>query len=272
MNNIRPTLTILILLLVVSLSFSLDQAKFDTLISNIQEKKYTQVEKFLNDNEDSLIDNPEYYVILINYILSKGDQSSIFVAQGDPKEGDLAIKDPATNEVIGFLGPRGGYDEELIFDGISRTQKALPYFKSRLDIHFGIVICAEKIKRWDIVGIQLEDMLKISKEINNKWTWGTINSMEGDPEEFMTQNILSKTYSLFRQETKEADAALEKVSRALIKYYPEKIYGYANLGSLYMALKEYKQAEYYLKKALEIDPNDVIVLGNLKKLKELYNK
>lgn len=51
-----------------------------------------------------------------------------------------------------------------MIDGIKRTQKALPSFESRLDIHFGIVIVAETIKKWDIVGSQLENMLKISKK------------------------------------------------------------------------------------------------------------
>lgn len=88
------------------------------------------------------------------------------------------------------------------------------------------------------------------KKINNEWTWGTVNSIDGDPEEFLIQNILNKTAMLFRTETNEADNALEKVSRAMIKYYPNKIYGYANLGTLFHAIKDYQQSEKYYKKAL----------------------
>lgn len=252
--------------------YGLDKARFDSLMSKIQEKKYDQVDTFLNNNKDKLKKNPEYYVILLNYVLSKGDQSSLVVAKGTPKQDDFSLKDLESNETVGSLGQRGGYDEDLIVNGINRTQKALSFFNSRLDIHFGIIIIAETIQRWDIVGTQLETILKTSKEINNKWIWGTVNSMEGEPEEFMIQNVLTKTALLFQAETKEADEALEKVSLAMIKYYPKKIYGYANLGTLYMVINKNSQAEKYYKKALEIDPNDNIVLENLEKLQKQKKK
>lgn len=49
------------------------------------------------------------------------------------------------------------------------------------------------------------------------------------------------------------DKQLEKVSSALIKYYPQSIYVYANMGTLFMAKKEYDKAKSYYKKALAIN-------------------
>ena len=59
---------------------------------------------------------------------------------------------------------------------------------------------------------------------------------------------------------------LINVSEALIQYYPNKVYGYANLGSLYGATKQYDKARKYYEKALEIDPNDLIVKNNLENI------
>lgn len=63
----------LLILLFVSQVFSFDKKKIDDLMSKIQNKEYMQVEEFLNDNKEILKENPEYYVIPLNYVLSKGD-------------------------------------------------------------------------------------------------------------------------------------------------------------------------------------------------------
>jgi Flp pilus assembly protein TadD len=62
---------------------------------------------------------------------------------------------------------------------------------------------------------------------------------------------------------------LNNVSEALIQYYPNKVYGYANLGSLYGATKRHDEARKYYEKALEVDPGDEIIKGNLGHLKVL---
>ena len=271
MYNLKLLIIILLTLMIPLQSFGFSQSDFNAIMTNIQTKEYTQVEKFLKENKTILYENPEYYVILLNYVISKGDKSQLVIAQGTPTGDDIAIKNNESDE-IGFIGSRGGYDETLIVNGITTTQEALDSFNYRLDIHFGIVSLAEEIKRWDIVETQIIKMLETSKEINNKWTWGSINSMDGDPKEFMIQNILSRTSTLFRTNNTAADSALENISRAMIRYYPEIIYGYANLGSLYMATKKYDKAAEYYKQAIEIDPNDEIILENIKKLEELRNQ
>ena len=231
------------LLVIPSFTFALDKSEFDELTAKIGAEEYAPVEKFLTDKKASLAKDPEYYVVLLNYVVAKGEHSGLVVAQGEAEPGDLQLTDPKTGEAIGFMGSRSDYDEKLIVDGIRRSQKALKkHFNSRLDIHFGIVAIAERVNRWDIVGDQLVEMI---------------------------QNILPRTHTMFRSDTPETDKELKKVSKALVKYYPKVIYGYANLGVYHLVNKEYDTAEKYLKQALKIDPNDEIVKGNLQRLEEL---
>jgi tetratricopeptide (TPR) repeat protein len=137
-----------------------------------------------------------------------------------------------------------------------------------LDIHFGIVSIAAVIERWDILGNQLADILTVSKSIENQWKWGPIGSMKGEPKTFMLSNVQSRIQQLFRAEDGVADKMLIKVSEAMIQYYPDVIYGYSNLGVIYLATEKYDLAEKYINQALAIDPNDPIVKGNLETLKE----
>jgi tetratricopeptide (TPR) repeat protein len=82
----------------------------------------------------------------------------------------------------------------------------------------------------------------------------------------MIKNLLPRTAMLFRLESEEGDRLLINVSEALIQYYPNEVYGYANLGSLYAATKRYDEARKYYEKALEVDSSDLIVKKNLENI------
>ena len=84
----------------------------------------------------------------------------------------------------------------------------------------------------------------------------------------MLENVQSRIQQLFRAEDEVADRMLIKVSEAMIKYYPEVIYGYSNLGVIYLATGKYDLAEKYINQALAINPDDSIVKGNLEILKK----
>jgi tetratricopeptide (TPR) repeat protein len=265
----RQITKILTLLFMCTSALAISDSQFDSMISNIQDEKFDLVELFLKDNEASSANDPEYFVVLLNYVLAKGEQRRIVVSKGEPSGDDLSLVSQESGNVEGFLGERVTYDKALILSGVNKTLVGLKSFSERLDIHFGIVAVAERIEAWELVADQLIAILKISKENNNQWKWGKVNSLSGKPKEFMIQNILSRTSKFFRLNTEIGDAQLLRVSNALIDYYPETIYGYANLGTYYSVTKDYDKAEKYFKKALSIDENDKIVLDNLQRLKEL---
>lgn len=265
-------LFLLLIVLLPSLVFGLEKEEFDKRISQIQNKQIEEVEAFLDSNKNKLSKDPNYYVILINFTNVKAERSHLVVAKGEPQGGDFSLHDMETGETVGFLGTRGGYDETIIKDCISKVNAALPHFKERLDIHFGLVALAERINDWTLIGNQLIQIIDTSKQINNEWTWGPIGSMSGDPKNFMLDNVESRVYKMFYENTEIADDAMVKISESLIKHYPDSIYGYANLGTFHFAKKDYQKAKEYYKLALKIDPNDRVVNANLKKLNEIISK
>lgn len=252
-----------------SAGLAFDKKLFDSLIADINNDNYEKVETFLSEKKTELAKDPEYYVVLLNYIGKQGITQKMTIAKGEPGKDDFALYNKKTGEQAGFMGPRVFFDKEQIDDALKRTQSAMNYFPQRLDIHFGIVTIAQRTKNWKVVGEQIVEMLKISKQIDNKWTWGSINSMEGDPKEFLIENILPRINTLFNENKPVADQAMYDISQAMVKYYPEKIYGYSNLSVYHMVKNEYDIAETYINKALVIDPNDKVVLGNKGRLKEL---
>jgi tetratricopeptide (TPR) repeat protein len=263
-NKLITVIIGLFLFLFGSTSLAMDKSVFQSMMDRLNAKDFDTVEGFLAKEKESLKQDPEYHVLLLNYAYSKRN-NTLIIARGEPKEGDIVIKGKDTGEAVGFIRQGG---DEIIVDAIAQTRQALPAFRDRLDIHFGIVTIAAAIKRWDIVGHQLVDILTVSKSIKNQWKWGPIGSMEGEPRTFMLGNVQSRIQQLFRAEDEIADKMLIKASEVMIQYYPEVIYGYSNLGVIYLAAGKYDLAEKYINQALAIDPDDPIVKGNLKILKQ----
>jgi tetratricopeptide (TPR) repeat protein len=263
-QRLRSVIIGVLLLLFSSTSPAMDKSVFQSMMDRLDAKDFSSVEKFLDKEKESLKQDPEYHVILLNYAYAKRN-NTLIIAKGQPHESDLSLREKDTGEAVGFIRQGG---DEIIVNAIAQTRQALPAFSNRLDIHFGIVTIAIAIKRWDIVGDQLVDILTVSKSIKNQWKWGPIGSMEGEPRTFMLENVQSKINQLFRAEDEIADKMLIKASEAMIKYYPKVIYGYSNLGVIYLATGKYDPAEKYIKQALAINPGDPIVRGNLEILKQ----
>lgn len=263
-KKLRTVIIGVFLFLFSSTSLAMDKSVFQSMMDRLNAKDLEAVALFLAREKESLKQDPEYHVLLLNYAHLKRN-NTLIIARGEPQEGDIAIQEKDTGEAVGFIRQGG---DEIIVNAIAQTQQVLPAFSSRLDIHFGIVTIAAAIKRWDIVGNQLVDILTVSKSIKNQWKWGPIGSMEGEPRTFMLGNVQSRIQQLFRAEDEIADEMHIKVSEAMIQYYPEVIYGYSNLGVIYLATGKYDLAEKYINQALAIDPGDPVVKGNLKVLKQ----
>jgi tetratricopeptide (TPR) repeat protein len=263
-KKLRTVIIALLLSLLSSTSLAIDKSVFENMMDRLNAKDLETVAQFLDREKERLRQDPEYYVLLLNYAYLKRN-NTLVIARGEPREGDIALQKDDTGETVGFIRQGG---DEIIVNAIAQTRQALPVFTNRLDIHFGIVTIAAAIKRWDIMGNQLVDILTVSKSIKNQWKWGPIGSMEGEPRTFMLGNVQSRIQQLFRAEDEIADKMLIKVSEAMIQCYPEVIYGYSNLGVIYLATGKYALAEKYINQALAIDPDDPVVKGNLKILKQ----
>jgi tetratricopeptide (TPR) repeat protein len=245
---------------------ALEQDEFNLLIDNIKQKNFDVVEAYLAEERATATTDPDYTVLLLNYSFNKARTTHLTTGLGVAKKGDYELTSLDGQNTKGFLREVVSFDEVSILEAVLISQDNLRSFPNQLDIHFGIIAITQNIGELSVMADQLISMLKTSKEIDNKWQWGKVGSMEGDPEEFMIQGLLPRTAVLFRLESEEGDRLLINVSEALIQYYPNKVYGYANLGSLYGATKRYDEARKYYEKALEVDPGDEVVRANLKHL------
>lgn len=245
---------------------ALEQAQFDSLLSELQAEKFEPVATFLKQNSKLAKTDPDYSVLLLNHAFLANRKSQLIIAQGQAQDGDYELTKVDDPNIKGFMREHVSFDKDAVIKVIRQVQSNLQSFPEYLDIQVGIAVVSSRMGEWQIATDQLINLLKVSREIDNDWKWGKVGGMEGEPQEFMLESVLPYGSQLFRMQTPETDQLLVRLSETLIQYYPKKVYGYANLGSFYAVTGKKDKAREYYEKALEISPNDEVVRANLKKL------
>jgi hypothetical protein len=106
------TVSIGVFLFLFSLtSLAMDKSVFQSMMDRLNAKDFGAVEGFLGREKESLKQDPEYHVLLLNYAYSKRS-NTLIVAKGEPQAGDLVIKGKDTGETVGFI--RQGGDEIIV--------------------------------------------------------------------------------------------------------------------------------------------------------------
>jgi len=158
---------------------SLEDSEFKFLIDNIKQNKFDVVEAYLAEERATATTDPDYTVLLLNYSFSKARTTHFTTGLGEAKEGDYELTSLDGNNTKGFLREVVSFDEVSILESLHIAQDNLKFFPNQLDIHFGIASIAQNIGEHSVMADQLISMLKTSKEIDNKWLWGKVGSMEG---------------------------------------------------------------------------------------------
>jgi hypothetical protein len=205
---------------------ALEAKQFHAYIEHIRNNQLDALELYLEQNKATAKTDLNYTVIFLNYHFGKGRTVRTIAAQGEAQPGYLELTKQDDPNIKGFIREEVSLDKTSIPKAIRTVQNNFKSFPDQLDIHFGIIAITQNIAELTVMADQLISMLKTSKEIDNKWQWGKVGSMEGDPEEFMIQGLLQPTAGLFRLESEEGDRLLINVSEAFIQYYPNKVYGY----------------------------------------------
>ena len=157
------------------------------------------------------------------------------------------------------MSPKQIYDRDDVLKGLEYLDSGIQKYPRRLDMHFGRIHIQGEIEEFEAQKKSLIEVLRISKKINNSWLWHDGNEKD-DARDFTLGNVQARTYEFMK--LKKYDY-VEEISNLMIQYYPEQVYGYNNLASIYLQKKDYRKALSYFHKAEKVAPDDVIVIANL---------
>jgi len=244
-----------------SLIFADYKSDYEILLND---NKLDELNTLLVKWEDAEPENPELYIAYFNYYLKKGMHSGISIdTYLKDTNNELALRDPKTNEIVGYLNDGTWYEKEDCEKGLEYLSKGLKNAKNRLDMHFGQLHILGQIGEYQRAADKLITLLNVSKEINNIWLWSNNEPITDDGKEVLL-NSINDYYGLWiRVKTLESLSAAEKASKIQIKLYPESIFGYNILGVINGVQGKTKEALGWYLQAEKINSEDYIVLNNI---------
>lgn len=226
-----------------------------------QEGDTIQQKELLKKWESEEPDNPELFTSYFNYYFQKSKQDFISMSTEPPKEEGFQLQD-STGQVAGFLGSKVVYDLEVLQKGFDKIDQGIKKHPNRLDMRFGKIYTLGQVEDWESFTDEIVKTIRYSKENNNEWTW-TNNEKPENGKEFFLRAI--QDYQLDLYETGEEDllVKMRRISKEIIKIYPEHIESLSNLSITYLLIGEYDKGIQFLLEAEKIAPNDGVVLNNI---------
>jgi len=146
---------------------------------------------------------------------------------------------------------RGAFTPEAVDEALGYLKKGFELAPQDLSIHQGRLHLLETASRFDEMATALDESCRIYKGKEGVAVW------------------IAYTSELF--EDRQYSASLELL-KVLQKYFPNSHDVMGNTGSVYMALKKDDEALPYLRKAVELAPDDSIDAWNLARLYDFTGK
>jgi tetratricopeptide (TPR) repeat protein len=242
----------------------LDAAEFNSIVDLMQKEKYKlafdRIQKIKNVNPN----DPEYFVLSINYYFLKSQTNYINLKSGTPtKDSVLMLTDTLTGEPVGYIDDTTVFDFDTLKLGISILKNGISLHPNRLDMRIGLITVAEHSGLYKEMASEILSILAMSNSNRNKWSWSFSRPYHNDGRELILESVQCRMPNLMRIGTVQTDSLAELIANSLIKKYPESVYGHSNLGILYLMQGNFDKGLPHLLQALEIDPRDGIVISNL---------
>lgn len=168
-------------------------------------------------------------------------------------------------------GRYGGYDR-VIYD-LNDVKTAVSYFDkitkkqpNRLDVRSSKCTAYIYSEQYDLACDTLIEIIDYSKKNKNAWTWSENKSpselglVQG---ERLLFQVLDECFGGLFYPFEENKEYVKRLFEKEIEVYPNNTWALNHGARYYMAAKEYKKSIELLKRAVELDQNDFVIIGNL---------
>lgn len=205
----------------------------------------------------------------INYYLGKS-QTTVMITSGEARylgaKPVLSLKDDDGNDVNYFEDTK--YDDEIFSQAQTVTDEYIRNYPDELRFRFMKISALLAYEKGDPVLAETE-LNKLVDEKDKSW------KLDGEPTDEPTfiDAIQEFCFSLYAVGTPASYGAFYRLSTRMNKLYPKNTAFIDNIGSYWLVSeKNYKKAISFYKKALKLDPEDVVAIRNKKLAEREINK
>ncbi|MCR5288518.1 MAG: hypothetical protein K6E51_00845, partial [Treponema sp.] len=226
-------------------------------------EKYEEASDLLGNWKKNNKKDPELYVCYFNMYVMKASKEQMHVESNLPPNfnGEYMEGQNENGDKI-YIYSIVEYDDDLCSKAFEYIDKGLSYNPKRLDMHFGkahlYFLREEYTKQADVI----KNILAKNKKYKNSWLWSnneTVKSANVDFAESIHEYIL-KWYNTKNPST---ISLMKEISLLYVKQYPDDVIAYNDVGLSALLANDLETAKKYFQKGYELDPSDMIILGNI---------
>ncbi|MBO4638671.1 MAG: hypothetical protein J5710_02845 [Treponema sp.] len=219
----------------------------------LQNGNFEQCFTLLKEWEKEEPKNLEINIYYFNYYMQRNAQH--FPTMGQMKDGRYGMYD------------RVEYNLKDVAIAVSYFDKILKKQPNRLDVRSSKCTAYIYSEQYDLACNTLIEIIELSKKNKNNWTWSENKSpkeigMPKEGEDLLFSVINECFYGIYYPFESNKDL-IRKIIEKELELYPDNTWGLNHAARYYREIGNYKKSIEVLKHAVELDPNDYIVVGNL---------
>ena len=230
---------------------------------NLWKNNTEEAQSFLNEWQKKNKKDPELYICYFNMYITQASKEQMHVESFLPENfnGQYMEGQNENGDKI-FIYSIMEYDNELCNKAFDYIDIGLKYNPKRLDMHFGkaqlYFILTDYTKQAEVI----KKVLELNKKNKDSWLWTNneiITSVGVGFEESIHEYIL-KWYNTKNSSTYPL---MKEISLLYVEQYPSDVIAYNDVGLSAMLMNDLKTAKEYFARGYELDPSDMVLLGNL---------
>lgn len=144
---------------------------------------------------------------------------------------------------------------DFITEGIER-------YPTRFDMWVAKIYMLSGIKDYAAFTDEIVKMIACSKKIENDWKGDNFTLIQA-PDDLFKNAILNFQNELFKQNNPTCDGYVVRISKEMLKTYPDHVQSMLNLSTMSAKQKKYDESLDILSKAVKVEPDNAIILYNL---------
>ena len=227
--------------------------------SDNQEEATELLEKWEKQNKK----DPELYVCYFNMYLMKASNEQMHVESFLPENfnGQYMEGQNENGDKI-YIYSIVEYDNDLCSKAFEYIDKGLSYNPKRLDMHFGkahlYFLREEYTKQADVI----KNVLTLNKKYKDSWLWSNNETVKSANVGF-SQSIHEYILKWYNTKNPSTFPLMKEISLLYVEQYPDDVIAYNDVGLSALLTNDLGTAKKYFQKGYELDPSDMILLGNL---------
>ncbi len=230
---------------------------------NLWKNNTEEAQSFLNEWQKKNKKDPELYICYFNMYITQASKEQMHVESFLPENfnGQYMEGQNENGDKI-YIYSVMEYDAELCNKAFDYIDIGLKYNPKRLDMHFGKAQLYFMLTDYTKQAEVIKKVLELNKKYKDSWLWTNnelITSVGVGFEESIHEYIL-KWYNTKNSSTYPL---MKDISLLYVEQYPSDVIAYNDVGLSAMLMNDLKTAKEYFARGYELDPSDMVLLGNL---------